>query len=119
VFINMISNARKYCDAAEPSLRIVVRRQGGMVRVDFIDNGSGIPKESQGLIFEKFARLTDAAHAGGAGLGLAICREIMQNLGGTIAYLPGRGGAAFRLTFPQTLTLERRGEGGESPARVA
>jgi Na+/proline symporter/signal transduction histidine kinase len=119
VFINVISNARKYCDAAEPSLRIAVRRQGGMVRVDFIDNGSGIPKKSQGLIFEKFARLTDAAHAGGAGLGLAICREIMQNLGGTIAYLPGRGGAAFRVTFPQTLTLERRGEVGVNPARVA
>jgi Na+/proline symporter/signal transduction histidine kinase len=119
VLINVISNARKYCDAAEPVLRIVVRRQGGMVTVDVIDNGSGIPAESQALIFEKFARLTDQTRAGGAGLGLAICREIMQNLGGSIAYLPGRGGAAFRLTFPQMLVLDRPGPAGESPARVA
>jgi Na+/proline symporter/nitrogen-specific signal transduction histidine kinase len=114
VFINIVSNARKYCDAAEPVLRIAVRRAEGQVTVDFIDNGSGIPKESQGLIFEKFARLTDETRAGGAGLGLAICREIMQNLGGTIAYLPGRGGAAFRVTFPQVLALP-----ATPPARVA
>jgi signal transduction histidine kinase len=101
VFINVVSNARKYCDAAQPELRIAVRRRGGRIEVDFIDNGSGIPAESQALIFEKFARLTDQTRAGGAGLGLAICREIMQNLGGDITYLPGRGGAAFRVAFPQ------------------
>jgi signal transduction histidine kinase len=105
VFINLISNARKYCDAAQPELRIVVRQRAGRVTIDFIDNGKGIPKESQSLIFEKFARLTDANRAGGAGLGLAICREIMTNLGGSVAYLPGQGGAAFRLTVP--LRLEK------------
>lgn len=105
VFINLISNARKYCDATRPELRIVVRQRSGRVTVDFIDNGKGIPKESQALIFEKFARLTDANRAGGAGLGLAICREIMTNLGGSVAYLPGQGGAAFRVTVP--LRLER------------
>jgi Na+/proline symporter/nitrogen-specific signal transduction histidine kinase len=103
VFINLISNARKYCLAAEPELRIVVRMRGGRVTIDFIDNGRGIPKESQGLIFEKFARLSDETRAGGAGLGLAICREIMANLGGGIAYLPGQGGAAFRVTVPLRL----------------
>jgi Na+/proline symporter/nitrogen-specific signal transduction histidine kinase len=105
VFINLISNARKYCDAAQPELRIAVRQRAGRVTIDIIDNGSGIPKASQGLIFEKFARLTDANRAGGAGLGLAICREIMTNLGGSIAYLPGQGGAAFRVTVP--LRLEK------------
>ena len=103
VFINIVSNARKYCDAADPELRIAVRQRAGRVTVDFIDNGSGIPKKSQALIFEKFARLTDTLQAGGAGLGLAICREIMHNLGGDIAYLPGQGGAAFRVTFPAVL----------------
>jgi signal transduction histidine kinase len=68
--------------------------------IDFIDNGSGIAPADQVMIFEKFARLTDHARAGGAGLGLAICREIMVNLGGSIAYLPGQGGAAFRITLP-------------------
>ncbi|NHB77192.1 sensor histidine kinase [Rhodobacter calidifons] len=103
VFINLISNARKYCDAARPELRIVVRQRAGRVTVDFIDNGKGIPKDAQRLIFEKFARLTDANRAGGAGLGLAICREIMTNLGGSVAYLPGQGGAAFRVTVPLRL----------------
>ena len=105
VFINLISNARKYCDAASPRLRIVVRRKGGRLTVDFIDNGTAIPKASQALIFEKFTRLTDPTRAGGAGLGLAICREVMTNLGGSIGYLPGQGGAAFRVTLP--LRLER------------
>jgi Na+/proline symporter/nitrogen-specific signal transduction histidine kinase len=103
VFINLISNARKYCDATRPELRISVRQRAGRVTVDFIDNGKGIPKDAQTLIFEKFARLTDANRAGGAGLGLAICREIMTNLGGSVAYLPGQGGAAFRVTVPLRL----------------
>jgi Na+/proline symporter/signal transduction histidine kinase len=106
VFINLISNARKYCDADAPELKITVRQRAGRVSVDFVDNGSGIPKQSQGIIFEKFARLTDQTRAGGAGLGLAICREVMANLGGTIGYLPGQGGAAFRVTLP--LRLEQQ-----------
>ena len=105
VFINLISNARKYCDAENPELTISVRIKAGRITVDFIDNGSGIPKDKQALIFEKFARLTDQTRAGGAGLGLAICREVMANLGGTIGYLPGRRGAAFRVTLP--LRLEK------------
>ena len=52
------------------------------------------------MIFEKFARADDHNAAGGAGLGLAICREIMHRLGGAIDYLPGMGGAAFRVTLP-------------------
>lgn len=107
VFINVLSNSRKYCDATDPVMRITVRRRGGRVTVDFIDNGSGIPKKSQALIFEKFARLTDTHQAGGAGLGLAICREIMLNLGGDITYVPGQGGAAFRVSLPVTLDPAR------------
>jgi len=107
VFINLIGNARKYCEAPEPVLKIRVRADPATsegprprILVDFIDNGTGIPERSQDIIFEKFSRLTDTAAAGGAGLGLAICREIMARLGGDIAYLPGQGGAAFRLTVP-------------------
>lgn len=100
VFINLISNARKYCDAPEPELRIVVRQKRGRVMIDFIDNGTALPKAVHGMIFEKFARLTDPLRAGGAGLGLAICREVMANLGGSIGYLPGQGGPAFRVMVP-------------------
>ena len=100
VFINILTNAEKYCDAENPVLRIEPRVMGEIVEIDFIDNGSGIPRQSQSLIFQKFARLTDQTKAGGAGLGLAICREIMLRLGGDIAYVPGQGGAAFRVTIP-------------------
>lgn len=105
VFINLISNAAKYCDAPEPQLRIHVRKLGEWDVVDFIDNGSGIATEHQSMIFEKFARITDHSHAGGAGLGLAICREIMLRLGGDITYLPAQNGAAFRVHLPGKAAL--------------
>lgn len=99
VFINLISNAQKYCDSEEPSLTISASHQAGEMTVDFIDNGRGISKQDQAVIFEKFARVGEQ-RASGAGLGLAICREIMARLGGDISYLPGQGGAAFRVTLP-------------------
>ena len=99
VFINLIANAQKYCDAETPELVITVHHVGDQVVIDFVDNGSGIPPEAQSMIFEKFARVS-AEKAGGAGLGLAICREIMQRLGGDVVYLGGQEGAAFRVTLP-------------------
>ncbi|MDD7970090.1 ATP-binding protein [Roseinatronobacter alkalisoli] len=117
VFINILSNARKYCDATDPQMKIIVRQRKTMLEVDFIDNGSGIPRDKQALIFEKFSRLTDSLQAGGAGLGLAICREIMNNLGGDIDYVPGQGGAAFRVSLP--LVLERKPMAAQPPAALA
>jgi signal transduction histidine kinase len=100
VFINLVANARKYCDAQVPELRIRVQKADRTVTVDFIDNGSGIQTRNQPIIFEKFSRLGDQRAAGSAGLGLAICREIMKNLDGSVTYLPGQGGAGFRVVFP-------------------
>ena len=100
VFINVIRNAQKYCDAPHPLLKISVVQEVDRIMIDFVDNGSGIPEAAQDVIFDKFARV-NPQKAGGAGLGLAICREIMQRLGGEISYLPGQGGAAFRVTIPQ------------------
>ncbi len=99
VFINLIANARKYCDADHPRLRIEARRSGDVLQVDFIDNGSGIPTDKQAVIFEKFSRVGDPK-VSGAGLGLAICQEIMARLGGSVSYLPGQSGAAFRVNLP-------------------
>lgn len=102
VFINLISNARKYCEAPDPVLRIEVNPlPGGRLAIDFIDNGRGIPARHRNLIFEKFYRLTDTNRAGGAGLGLAISREVMERLGGDISYLPGQSGTAFRVILPR------------------
>ena len=100
VFINLITNAAKYCDAPAPKLQIRVSQSKQFVMIDFVDNGSGIAPENRQMIFEKFARIVDAQRAGGAGLGLAICREIMRRLKGDISYLPGQEGAAFRVTLP-------------------
>ncbi|TDT78085.1 hypothetical protein BDE40_1391 [Litoreibacter halocynthiae] len=100
VFINLISNAQKYCVTDTPRLRIVVTRSQDSVDIDFIDNGLGISPKDATVVFEKFVRLTDQASAGSAGLGLAISREIMLRLGGSLDYVPGQGGAAFRVQLP-------------------
>ncbi len=102
VFINLIANAGKYCDAASPRLKIISQDHGDKVTVDFIDNGPGVPGDQRELIFEKFSRLSNQQAAGSAGLGLAICREVMGRLGGSIRYLPGQQGGAFRVTLPTT-----------------
>ncbi len=99
VFINLIANAQKYCDAPHPELRIQVTQEGRFLLVDFLDNGSGIPPDAQSMVFEKFARAS-ADKAGGAGLGLAVCREIMHRLGGDVRYLGGQDGGAFRVSLP-------------------
>ncbi|ETX14105.1 sodium:solute symporter [Roseivivax halodurans JCM 10272] len=104
VFINLVSNADKYCEAAHPVLQIRVAREPGRVTVDFVDNGPGISAEARDTIFEKFSRIAEQK-AGGAGLGLAICRQIMTRLGGGISYLPGQGGTAFRVELAQEAAL--------------
>ena len=104
VFINLIANARKYCDAANPKLVIRVMREADRVVVDFQDNGSGISAEAADMIFEKFARVSDQK-AGGAGLGLAICRQVMTRLGGSIDYVPAGRGATFRVVLPYRLAM--------------
>nr|MDJ0823547.1 HAMP domain-containing sensor histidine kinase [Paracoccaceae bacterium] len=104
VFINLVANARKYCDAEAPKLTIRVTQREGRLIIDFIDNGSGIDSDAQEMIFEKFARVSDQK-AGGAGLGLAISRQIMTRLAGAISYLPGQGGAAFRVELPADIAV--------------
>ncbi len=99
VFINLIANAQKYCDAPDPVLHIDVRKEAGFLVVDFIDNGSGIARDSRSAVFEKFARAGTDKIAG-VGLGLAVCREIMHRLGGDVRYLDGQAGGAFRVTLP-------------------
>jgi signal transduction histidine kinase len=78
VFIYLITNVRKYCVADAPCLKIEVQEINGDAVIDFLDNGLGIPADKQDMIFEKFARADDHKAAGGAGLGLAICREVMR-----------------------------------------
>ncbi|MCH2163371.1 MAG: ATP-binding protein [Marinovum sp.] len=100
VFINLISNARKYCDARVPELTVAVQAEEDTVTLDFYDNGTGIAPEARDLIFEKFARM-NTQRAGGAGLGLSICRQIMMRLGGDIRFIASDSGAHFRVRLPK------------------
>ncbi len=110
VFINLVANAQKYCDAPDPALVIAVTQRDDMLEIDFVDNGRGIDAEAQSVIFEKFYRISGVAGVG-AGLGLSICREIMTRLGGSIAYVSGRDEGAFRVLVPlQHVTDEMRQE---------
>jgi signal transduction histidine kinase len=104
VFINLVSNAQKYCKAEVPELTIELRAERSHVEVHFTDNGVPIPPNTRALIFEKFARIDDQ-DGSGAGLGLAICREIMARLGGDIFYVPMADGNRFVVRLPQTLAL--------------
>lgn len=100
VFLNLITNALKYNDAKEPCIHITCQKNGSSVEIDIADNGSGIPKEQQEIVFEKFSRLTDKSSSGSAGLGLPISAEIMRNLGGSLTYVHVQRGAKFRVTLP-------------------
>ena len=101
VFINLITNAQKYCIAEAPEMRISVRQVEGRIEISFVDNGRGISRAGQAVIFEKFARLESGGD--GAGLGLAICREILTRLGGDIVYDGAHEGTAFLVTLPTGL----------------
>jgi Na+/proline symporter/nitrogen-specific signal transduction histidine kinase len=102
VLINLISNAIKYNDAAEPVIEVRSRVSRGSYVVEVTDNGTGIPREERTLIFEKFARgAQGAAAAPGAGLGLAISRQIVSRMNGKLELVPSKGaGACFRVTLP-------------------
>ena len=101
VLINLISNAIKYntADAPVVEVRSAVRGRSYVVEVE--DNGAGIPKEDRNLIFEKFARGQHAGAESGAGLGLAIARQIITRMDGTLELVAGKGsGACFRVRLP-------------------
>ncbi|MEQ3710950.1 MAG: sensor histidine kinase [Tateyamaria sp.] len=104
VFINLITNARKYCDAETPELVISVSRDGPNLSVSFADNGTPIPDDDRRVIFEKFARVGNQ-DGSGAGLGLAICREIMTRLGGDVTHVREAHGNTFVVHLPSQSAL--------------
>ncbi|MEO0634441.1 MAG: ATP-binding protein, partial [Pseudomonadota bacterium] len=104
VFINLITNAQKYCDAADPELVISVHQTGPNLSVSFADNGTPIPDNDRRVIFEKFARVGNQ-DGSGAGLGLAICREIMTRLGGDVTHEADAGGNTFVVHLPRQNAL--------------
>jgi Na+/proline symporter/nitrogen-specific signal transduction histidine kinase len=102
VFINLISNAVKYNDAEEPLVRIASSVRAGKYVVEISDNGPGISKRNRKLVFQKFWRgVEGSGDQGGAGLGLAISRQIVTRMNGTLELVPGvLPGASFRIRLP-------------------
>lgn len=104
VFINLLENACRYTPAGSP-LEISAELSPFAVELAVADRGPGIPKGRESQLFEKFYRLRHGQGQGGVGLGLAICRSIVEAHGGTIdAHNRSSGGAVFSFMIPQDNT---------------
>ena len=100
VLTNLLDNARGY--AAGGPVQVVARQAGGIVELRVVDHGPGIPGPERERIFDQFYRLKGGGkRPEGTGMGLAICRGIVQAHGGNLRVetTPG-GGATFVLTLP-------------------
>jgi two-component system sensor histidine kinase KdpD len=100
VLVNLVENAAKYTPAGT---RIVIAAQarGGELEVSVTDEGPGLPPGKEEAVFEKFARGEKESTTPGVGLGLAICRAIVEAHHGTIHAQTGRAkGARFVFTLP-------------------
>ena len=106
VMINLLANAIKYCDPDKADRYVRVRqtpKSGLSIVIE--DNGIGISQTKAAAIFEQFVRAhadrDEELGAQGLGLGLAIVRECMEAMKGTVTVTSEEGkGAAFTLTWP-------------------
>lgn len=100
VLCNLLENAAKYTPEGS-SIVIYAVQRGEFARVMVYDNGPGLPRGREEAIFEKFTRGEKESAKPGVGLGLAICRAIVEAHGGTIAADKSPlGGAAVVFTLP-------------------
>lgn len=101
VLVNLLDNAVKYTPA-DSAIRIMATATDRNITVEVADRGPGLPLGQEDRVFEKFHRAA-ADGRRGAGLGLAICRGIVQAHGGRIwAHNLPEGGVAFLFTLPLT-----------------
>ena len=99
VFENLFTNAIKYAPGSP--IDILLNQMGNRIVVSFIDHGPGIPKDSLPLIFERFYRVRGEKTVTGTGLGLYICKQIIQAHRGKIwaESTPGHG-TTFLIELP-------------------
>jgi signal transduction histidine kinase len=117
VFTNLVSNAVKYSPAGG-SIVVRCRERGAQhVVIEVIDHGLGIPTEQIGKLFQKFARVRTDDHmkVSGTGLGLYICRLIVEGHGGQIWVESELGhGSTFGMVLPLDARLAARTVRGET-----
>ena len=102
IMVNLVGNAIKFTNPGG-AVRVAVHPDSNRVRFDVQDNGVGIPADRLKEIFEPFVQVDDALTrtASGAGLGLAISRDLARAMGGELSVQsePGKG-STFSVTFP-------------------
>jgi NtrC-family two-component system sensor histidine kinase KinB len=113
VFSNLLENALKFTDPGG-TVRIYTETEEDLVRFVIEDSGIGIPKQLQARVFERFFRVPRPDHPSGAGLGLAIAKEIADAHGGSIS-LQSTEGQGSRFSF----TLRRADSGSASTRKEA
>jgi K+-sensing histidine kinase KdpD len=100
VLCNLLANASRLTPVDSP-LTIAASRHGDMVEVALEDHGPGVAPADRERIFDKFSRSHPECTGAGVGLGLSICRAIVEAHGGRIWVEPGSaGGARFVFTLP-------------------
>jgi two-component system sensor histidine kinase KdpD len=100
VLCNLLENAGKYTPPGS-RIEIAAELHGAWINIMVYDDGPGLPHGREEAIFEKFTRGERESAKPGVGLGLAICRAIVEAHGGRIAAAPSPlGGAAFVITLP-------------------
>jgi two-component system sensor histidine kinase KdpD len=100
VLVNLLENAAKYTPAGR-TVTIAAEVAGDDLSVSVWDNGPGLPIGREDAVFEKFTRGHRESATPGVGLGLAICRAIIESHGGKIRGLNrSGGGASFNFTLP-------------------
>jgi signal transduction histidine kinase len=97
---NMLNNALKYAPGSEITLHL--ERAGNWAHVSVSDHGPGIPPEHLGRLFERFYRVpSQTGEVRGTGLGLYICRQIVEAHGGKISVESELGkGSTFHIYLP-------------------